>query len=59
MEVVERLIRQHRVAVIPGTAFGLEEGCHVRIAYGGLQPDEVAKGMDRLIDGLKAIVAEG
>lgn len=56
MEVVERLVRQHRVAVIPGTAFGLQERCYLRIAYGALQPDTVAEGMDRLVSGLRCIL---
>lgn len=58
MQVVERLVRQHRVAVIPGTAFGLQERCHLRIAYGALQPETVAEGMDRLVSGLKCILKD-
>jgi aspartate/methionine/tyrosine aminotransferase len=56
MEVVERLVREHRVAVIPGTAFGLEDPCHLRIAYGALEPDTVAQGMDRLVSGLRQLL---
>ncbi len=56
MQVVERLVREHRVAAIPGTAFGLREPCHLRIAYGALQPDTVAQGMDRLVSGLRQIL---
>jgi aspartate/methionine/tyrosine aminotransferase len=52
MQLVDRLVREHRVAVIPGTAFGLQEPCYLRIAYGALQPDTVAQGMDRLVSGL-------
>ena len=55
MTLVERLIRQHQVAVIPGTAFGLE-ACYLRIAYGALQEETVAQGMDRLISGLQEIL---
>ena len=29
MALCERLIREHKVAVIPGTAFGMTEGCYV------------------------------
>jgi aspartate/methionine/tyrosine aminotransferase len=39
-----RLIREHGVAVIPGDAFGLGKGCHIRVAYGALQPATVAEG---------------
>jgi len=55
MELVERLIREHRVAVIPGTTFGLEQGCYLRVAYGALRRETVAEGMGRLVRGLKAI----
>lgn len=51
MDLVERLIRQYRVAVIPGTAFGVA-GCSVRIAYGALQAAEVEMGMTRLVKGM-------
>ena len=53
MEVVEYLIRNYQVAVIPGTAFGLHQGCYIRIAYGALQEDTAAAGMDRLVSGLQ------
>jgi aspartate/methionine/tyrosine aminotransferase len=55
LAVAERLIREHRVAVIPGTAFGMSEGCYFRVAYGALQKDTVAEGIGRLVDGLRAI----
>ena len=34
MDLVERLIREHRIAVIPGTAFGMDDECCLRIGYG-------------------------
>ena len=55
MDVVERLIREHKVAVIPGTAFGLHDGCHLRVAYGALEKETAAEGIGRLVKGLKAI----
>jgi aspartate/methionine/tyrosine aminotransferase len=55
MEVCERLIREHKVAVIPGTAFGLHEGCRLRVAYGELEKETAAEGIGRLVNGLKAI----
>jgi aspartate/methionine/tyrosine aminotransferase len=57
MELVERLIREHRVAVIPGTTFGIEDGCYLRIAYGALARDTAAEGIGRLVRGLRAILA--
>ncbi len=55
MELVERLIREHGVAVIPGTAFGLDRGCDLRVAYGALRRETVAEGVGRLVRGLKKI----
>jgi aspartate/methionine/tyrosine aminotransferase len=55
MEVVERLIREYRVAVLPGSTFGLETGCYLRVAYGALDRETAIAGIGRLIDGLKHI----
>ncbi len=56
MTLAERLIREHRVAVLPGTTFGMHDGCYFRIAYGALQKATVAEGIGRLVRGLRAIV---
>lgn len=50
-----RLICEHGVAVIPGDAFGLTAGCHLRVAYGALQPATAMEGIGRLVAGLKAL----
>ncbi|MGH8500964.1 MAG: pyridoxal phosphate-dependent aminotransferase [Gammaproteobacteria bacterium] len=55
MTLVERLIREYGVAVIPGSAFGIEAGCYLRIAYGALQKETVAEGIGRLVRGLQAL----
>jgi aspartate/methionine/tyrosine aminotransferase len=57
MVLAERLIREHKVAVIPGTAFGMTEGCSFRVAYGALQKQTVAEGVGRLVRGLRAILS--
>jgi aspartate/methionine/tyrosine aminotransferase len=57
--LAERLIREHRVAVIPGTAFGQIEGCSLRVSYGALEADTVAEGMSRLVEGLRETVGKG
>jgi aspartate/methionine/tyrosine aminotransferase len=54
--LAERLIREHRVAVIPGPAFGMVDGCYFRVAYGALQRETVAEGIGRLVDGLRHIL---
>ena len=62
MTLVERLIREFGVAVIPGTAFGMNDGtepepvCYLRVAYGALQKETVAEGVGRLVRGLKTIL---
>jgi aspartate/methionine/tyrosine aminotransferase len=56
MTLVERLVREFGVAVIPGNTFGIERGCYLRIAYGALQRDTIAAGVGRLVRGLTAIV---
>jgi aspartate/methionine/tyrosine aminotransferase len=57
LALAERLIREHRVAVIPGPAFGMTEGCYFRVAYGALQKDTVSEGIGRLVNGLRAILS--
>jgi len=58
LEVTERLVREHGVAVVPGTAFGMEEGCHLRVAYGALEKQTTAEGIGRLVRGLKKILGK-
>jgi aspartate/methionine/tyrosine aminotransferase len=55
MRLAERLIQEHRVAVIPGTAFGVTGGCYFRVAFGALQKETVAEGIGRLVNGLRAV----
>lgn len=56
MALVECLISEFGVAVIPGSAFGVQDGCTLRIAYGALQKQTVAEGIGRLVRGLKVLV---
>lgn len=55
-ELVEQLIREYQVAVIPGTTFGMNNGCYLRVAYGALQKETAVEGIERLVQGLKTIV---
>jgi aspartate/methionine/tyrosine aminotransferase len=55
-ELVKKLIQEHRVAVIPGTTFGMQDECYLRVAYGALQKDSVQAGMERLVTGLQKII---
>ena len=56
MDLVERLVREHGVAVIPGTTFGIEGRCTVRVSYGALQPETAIEGVGRLVRGLQSIL---
>ncbi len=55
MELTKRLIEEHKVAVIPGTTFGIEHGCYLRVAYGALHKQTAKEGVGRLGRGLKEL----
>lgn len=57
-ELVKQLIKNYRVAVLPGTTFGMKKGCYLRIAYGNLQQETAIEGIQRLVTGLREIVDE-
>jgi aspartate/methionine/tyrosine aminotransferase len=54
LELVKRLIHEHKVAAIPGDTFGMS-GCYLRVAYGALEAATAIEGIGRLVNGLKAI----
>ena len=54
MELVKQLVEQYKVAVIPGSTFGMND-CYLRVAYGSLQLPTAKAGIERLTLGLKAI----
>jgi aspartate/methionine/tyrosine aminotransferase len=58
LALVERLIKEHGVAAIPGNAFGMENGCYLRVAYGALRPETVAEGVGRLARGIRSITGK-
>ena len=55
MTVMERLVREHKVAAIAGETFGLTEGCYLRVSYGALEGERVKEGMRRLVTGLRKV----
>ncbi|MBE9209569.1 pyridoxal phosphate-dependent aminotransferase [Nostoc sp. LEGE 06077] len=57
-ELVKILIQEYKVAVIPGTTFGMENGCYLRVAYGALQENTANAGIERLVEGLQNIVTK-
>jgi aspartate/methionine/tyrosine aminotransferase len=56
MQLVRRLVEEHKVAVIPGTTFGIQDQCLLRVAYGALEKDTAAEGIGRLVRGLRHIL---
>jgi aspartate/methionine/tyrosine aminotransferase len=54
LELTERLIREHQVAVVPGSAFGGDE-CSIRVSYGALDPSSADEGARRLARGLREL----
>ena len=61
MELVEALIREFGIAVMPGSTFGVTnddvpQGCSIRMAYGALDKASVAEGMGRLTRGLEKLL---
>jgi len=57
MRLTQRLIEEHKVAVIPGETFGVRDECLLRVAYGALRKDTAAEGIGRLVRGLRQILA--
>ncbi len=56
MELARRLIEEYKVAVMPGVAFGMTEGCYLRISYGALQAETVLEGIGRFVEGMREIM---
>ncbi len=58
LEIAERLVREHGVAVIPGSAFGVgpADGCHLRVAYAALPEAAILEGVERLVTGLRGLL---
>jgi len=57
MGLVERLIREHGVAVVPGNAFGVADACTLRVSYGMLTEATAREGIRRLARGLRCLLA--
>jgi aspartate/methionine/tyrosine aminotransferase len=54
--LTRRLIERHKVAVVPGSAFGVADTCALRISFGALDRESVSAGMSRLVEGLRTEV---
>ncbi|MEO1527701.1 MAG: pyridoxal phosphate-dependent aminotransferase [Planctomycetota bacterium] len=56
LRLVESLIREFGVAVLPGSAFGSTARCSIRLSYGALEPETVREGIGRLCRGLTELL---
>jgi aspartate/methionine/tyrosine aminotransferase len=52
LELAKALIDDFKVAAIPGSAFGLTDGCYLRISYGMLDPAQLDTAIVRLVEGI-------
>lgn len=55
LDVVKTLISDYQVSAIPGSAFGLTDGCYLRLSYGMLDSARADEAMNRLIKGIQQI----
>ncbi|EIC29239.1 MULTISPECIES: pyridoxal phosphate-dependent aminotransferase [Methylomicrobium] len=53
LELAKMLIDDFKVAAIPGSAFGLTDGCCLRISYGMLDQAQLDAAVSRLIKGIR------
>lgn len=58
MPLAQRLIAEHRVAVLPGDPFGCRDGCYLRLSYGALEGATALEGVRRLKHGLRTILTD-
>ncbi len=56
LQLVKSLITEFGVATLPGSAFGIRQGCHIRLSYGALPDHEIETGLQRLKKGLDAVL---
>ena len=52
MTLVKKLVKEFKVAVLPGEAFGIDVGCYLRVSYGALEAESAVEGIRRFTQGL-------
>lgn len=52
LDVVRQLIERFKVAVLPGSTFGINRGCVLRVSFGGLPLDQLEDALTRLAAGV-------
>ena len=58
LDIVRSLVDDYGVAAIPGSAFGVVDGCTLRVSYGALEPETAKQGIDRLCEGLRQLATD-
>lgn len=58
MTLVKKLIEEYKIAVIPGSTFGMTNGCYLRVAYGALAQETAEAGIKRLVEGVRKLVID-
>ena len=53
---LEILIKDYKIAAIPGEPFGMEKDCYLRVSYGALNTGVSEIGTQRLIKGLRETI---
>jgi aspartate/methionine/tyrosine aminotransferase len=52
LDLAKALIDEFKIAAIPGSAFGLTDGCSLRISYGMLGQAQLDTAIGRLVEGI-------
>lgn len=55
MTLVKRLVEEYKVAVIPGTAFGSDKGCYLRLGFGAVTGDKFKEAISRFYTGISSL----
>ncbi len=55
LDLVKALISDYKISAIPGCAFGLSNGCYLRLSYGMLDAAKADEAITRLVAGIKVL----
>jgi len=58
VRLAERLVEEHGVVTLPGSAFGLVNGCWLRLSFGALSEPGLEHRLERLVAGLSGILSD-
>ncbi|GAB5402690.1 MAG: pyridoxal phosphate-dependent aminotransferase [Aureliella sp.] len=53
VQVCRGMIEQHKIAVLPGSTFGIHDRCTLRISFGGIAGNDLEAALQRLKCGLE------